>query len=109
MNKNTKPNIGTKVKHITTHEIGEVSGYTISPEKLWVTFNKEKGMYPCPKSNLEIIRSIPAIPPEDYSGSVGKWAIELQERGLWDGEGWYGDVMITSDEWWSILNKLEEL
>ena len=53
---------------------------------------------------------LPAIPPSDYKGSVGKWMIELQERGLWDGENpeWHGDVMIPSDTWWQILEKLED-
>jgi len=54
-------------------------------------------------------RMIPAIPPEDYKGSVGKWMMELQERGHWDGEDpdWHGDVMIPASEWWDILEKLE--
>ena len=51
-----------------------------------------------------------AIPPEDYSGSVGKWINELQKRGLWDGKNpeWYGDVMIHKKTWWKILGKLEK-
>lgn len=49
----------------------------------------------------------PAIPPEDYKGSVGQWMAELQTRRLWDGEGWHGDVMIPSETWWQILEKLE--
>ena len=55
------------------------------------------------------IKTTPAIPPEDYKGSVGKWMIELQNRGLWDGENpdWHGDVMITSEQWWDILEKCE--
>jgi len=54
-------------------------------------------------------RQIPAIPPEDYKGSVGKWMVALQERGLWDGENpeWHGDVMIDEDTWWEILEELE--
>lgn len=48
-----------------------------------------------------------AIPPEDYTGSVGKWMQELQIRGYWDGDGWHGDVMIPRDVWWEILEKLE--
>lgn len=52
---------------------------------------------------------MPAIPPEDYKGSVGKWMIGLQDRGLWDGENpdWYGDVMITSEQWWELLESCE--
>ena len=36
-----------------------------------------------------------AIPPDDYSGSVGKWINELQKRGLWDGKNpeWYADFL----------------
>lgn len=48
-----------------------------------------------------------AIPPDDYKGSVAAWMIELQSRGFWDGEGWYGDVMIPSEKWWEILEKCE--
>ena len=50
---------------------------------------------------------IPAIPPEDYNGSIADWMIALQDRGRWDGDGWYGDIEIPSDEWWSILEQCE--
>jgi hypothetical protein len=52
---------------------------------------------------------IPAIPPEDYKGSVGKWMIALQERSLWNGENpdWHGNVEIPSDVWWKILEECE--
>ena len=52
---------------------------------------------------------IPAIPPEDYKGSVGGWMVALQERGLWDGEtpDWHGDVMITAEHWWEIIEECE--
>lgn len=54
-------------------------------------------------------KMMPAIPPEDYKGSVGKWMIELQTRGLWNGynPSWHGDVMIPVKTWWEILEKLE--
>lgn len=52
-------------------------------------------------------KGIPAIPPEDYTGRQADWMIKLQERGLWDGEGWYGDVLIPSDDWWEILEECE--
>jgi hypothetical protein len=52
---------------------------------------------------------IPAIPPEDYKGSVADWMIKLQEKGYWDGENpdWYGDVMLTDEEWWKLLEECE--
>ena len=46
---------------------------------------------------------MPGHPPEDYRGSVSDWMVALQERGLWDGTGWYGDVLIDEDQWWEIL------
>lgn len=51
---------------------------------------------------------LPAIPPEDYKGSVAGWMVALQERGLWDGNGWHGDVMIPAETWWEILDEQEE-
>lgn len=50
---------------------------------------------------------VPAIPPEDYEGTVADWMVALQERGLWDGEGWYGDVEITEDQYVDILEECE--
>ena len=53
------------------------------------------------------VKKIQAIPPADYSGSVAQWMIELQTRGLWDGDGWHGDVWITKEEYWEILEECE--
>lgn len=50
---------------------------------------------------------LPAHPPEDYTGSVADWMVELQTRGLWNGEGWYGDVEIPLSEWQEILDECE--
>ena len=33
------------------------------------------------------VKTLPAIPPEDYKGSQADWMVALQERGLWDGDG----------------------
>lgn len=51
----------------------------------------------------------PCIPPEDYHGSVADWCVELQTRGIWDGDpdNWYGDIWIDSDQWWEILEACE--
>lgn len=51
---------------------------------------------------------IPAIPPADYKGSVAQWMVALQERGLWDGEGWYGNEMIEEEDWWQIVDECEK-
>jgi len=51
---------------------------------------------------------IPAIPPEDYKGSISSWMVALQERGLWGGEGWHGDVMLEPHIWWEILEACED-
>lgn len=51
----------------------------------------------------------PAIPPDDYKGKINTWTATLQEMKLWDGENpeWYGDVMITDDQWWELLEICE--
>ena len=51
---------------------------------------------------------MPAIPPEDYTGSILDWSEALQDRGLWDGEGWHGDIEITSVIWREILEECEQ-
>ena len=50
---------------------------------------------------------LPAIPPDDYKGSQADWMVALQSRGLWDGEGWHGDIEIPSSVWWEILEECE--
>ena len=54
-------------------------------------------------------KKIPAIPPENYKGSISKWMQLLLEYGVWDGENpeWYGDVMISNKTWWKILEECE--
>lgn len=47
------------------------------------------------------------ILPDDYKGSVADWMVKLQERGLWDGEGWYGDIKIPANLYWELLKECE--
>lgn len=49
----------------------------------------------------------PAIPPDDYKGSQADWMTGLISRGLWDGNGWHGDVEIPTDKWWELLESCE--
>lgn len=51
---------------------------------------------------------IPAIPPNDYTGTQADWMTGLQSRGLWDGQGWHGDVLLSSDEYWELLEECEQ-
>jgi hypothetical protein len=73
-------------------------GYTVKPST-----KKSNGTKPAVKSS----DTIQAIPPYDYKGSQADWMTKLQERGLWDGEGWHGDIEIPSDDWWEILEECE--
>lgn len=57
---------------------------------------------------MRIQRRMPAIPPEDYEGTQADWMINLQMRGLWDGEGWYGDVEIDEQEYADLLEECEK-
>ena len=50
----------------------------------------------------------PGYPPVDYKGTQANWMVELQVRGLWNGEGWYGDIEIPEDIYWDILEKCEK-
>lgn len=50
---------------------------------------------------------VPAIPPSDYEGSQADWMIGLQQRGLWNGKGWHGDVEISLKDWQDLLEECE--
>jgi len=50
---------------------------------------------------------MPCFPPNDYSGSMATWMVELLERGIWNGRGWYGDIWIDEGIYWEILEKCE--
>ena len=54
------------------------------------------------------MRKLPASPPEDYEGTIANWCVELQKRGLWNGEGFYGDIEIPEKDYLDILKKCEE-
>lgn len=58
---------------------------------------------------IDFEKYFPGHPPEDYTGSIADWMVELQSRGLWDGQDpeWFGDVAIESEEYGDILEKLE--
>lgn len=51
---------------------------------------------------------LPAIPPADYKGSQAAWMVGFQQRGLWDGDGWHGDIEISSDDWYDLLDECEK-
>jgi len=53
---------------------------------------------------------VPAIPPNDYKGSIAAWMTKLQERGLWNGKNpeFHGDIEIDSKDWWAILEECED-
>lgn len=49
---------------------------------------------------------IPAVPPNDYKGSIACWMLKLKERGHIDPTAdinCYPDVEIPVSEWWEIL------
>jgi hypothetical protein len=52
-------------------------------------------------------KKIPAIPPEDYKGSMADWMVALVERGLWNEGGSYTDVKIPEKIYWEILEQCE--
>jgi hypothetical protein len=54
--------------------------------------------------------TIPAIPPEDYKGTISGWMIALIERNLWNGEDpeWYGDIELPAHLYWEILEEQEK-
>lgn len=52
----------------------------------------------------------PAIPPNDYKGTVADWIVKLQERGWWDGvrPESHVDVMLTKMQYHALLTECEK-
>lgn len=52
---------------------------------------------------------IPAIPPNDYEGSIADWMVWLISEGyLKDGsDEFYGDIMLTESEYARLLDDCE--
>lgn len=50
---------------------------------------------------------LPAIPPNDYSGSIADWTIALITRGLMKEDQFYGDVILTKECYEEILTECE--
>lgn len=48
----------------------------------------------------------PAIPPDDYSGSIANWIINLQEMGYDNAEEYY-DIYLTSEDYNILLERSE--
>lgn len=50
---------------------------------------------------------LPAIPPNDYEGSIADWEIALIGRGLMEHGDWYGDIWLTREIYREILEECE--
>ncbi len=55
----------------------------------------------------KVFKSLPAIPPDDYEGTEADWMVGLQQRRLWSGKGWYGEIFIPEAEYKSLLKECE--
>ena len=54
------------------------------------------------------VTHLPAIPPNDYKGTMADWLVGLNEMGKRKDEGdFYGDIMLTVEEYDKLLEKCE--
>jgi hypothetical protein len=51
----------------------------------------------------------PAIPPNDYKGTIADWIVNLVQLGFWDEENpeWYGDVELSEEQYDELLTTCE--
>ena len=50
---------------------------------------------------------LPAIPPNDYTGTIADWMIALISRGLMKEDQFYGDIVLTDEQYEEILTECE--
>jgi len=58
------------------------------------------------KTKQNEVKKLPAIPPNDYIGTMADWIIALNERGYNGNE--YCDILISEEEYSEILEQCEE-
>lgn len=51
-------------------------------------------------------KAFPAIPPDDYEGSIADWIVALHERGYENAEEYY-DIYLTEEDYNSLLDECE--
>ena len=52
---------------------------------------------------------LPAIPPNDYKGTIANWMCSLNEVGYdCDSENFYGDITLTVEEYNELLERCEK-
>jgi hypothetical protein len=61
-------------------------------------------------SKKEKVKKLPAIPPNDYTGTIADWQVALMERGYMrpDGTPFYGDIDLSIKEYEEILEECEK-
>ena len=56
--------------------------------------------------NVQDQRALPAIPPEDYKGTIANWVITLAENGYEDAKDYWG-IYVTESDYIKILEESE--
>ena len=58
--------------------------------------------------NGKPLKKLPAIPPDDYKGTLADWVVGLQERGFMTSDDeWYGDIQLDVDDYNELLDWCE--
>jgi hypothetical protein len=52
---------------------------------------------------------IPAVPPDDFSGTEGWWIVSLKKLAFWDGVGLWFDAEMQCQEWWRLVDQGEKV
>lgn len=79
------------------------------PENCKICATKEKGDTRAyiEGENGKRYYSAPAVPPEGYKGTIADWIVGLISMGKMEDGDFYGDVTISCDEWWTLLERCE--
>lgn len=55
------------------------------------------------------LKTINALPPRDYKGYQSAWCKTLRKMKLWNGRKYHGDILLTLDEWNTVLAEAERV
>jgi hypothetical protein len=60
------------------------------------------------KKRVGTVHLLPAVPPEEYQGTIADWIEALVSRGLMKSDESYTDLWIPEDVWVKIVEECEK-
>lgn len=86
---------------------GLLPNFRSKKERIFTMKTGKEGKEGEKKDQGEGKEMVPAVPPSDYSGTIADWVFELASRGYHPQGKFYGDIMLSLEDYNSVLDNCE--